>query len=120
MRILIVDDEELVARAMVRAIRLGLPAHYVDAAESGGEAMAMHTACAYAVAIIDVHLPDTNGPTLVRALRRVAPLRVVLMGGGDLEPFRGAGIATLEKPFTNEALLAAVARAARDLPSGAI
>jgi len=106
MRILIVDDEELVRRSLGRA----LVGHDVDTAESGAEALALHAALPYEVAFLDFYLPDTHGPELGRALMRLSPLRIVLIGGGDLEPYRLAGVDVLCKPFSGDDLRACLAR----------
>jgi DNA-binding response OmpR family regulator len=105
-RILIVDDEELIRRTLRRA----LPEHDVDLAESGAEALALHRAAPYDLGLLDFYLPDTNGPRLARGLLALAPLRIVLMGGGDLEPYRLVGAEILCKPFSHDELRACLAR----------
>jgi DNA-binding response OmpR family regulator len=104
-RILIVDDEELIGRVMRRA----LAEHEVDVAESAAEGLALHAALPYALAFVDVGLPDTPGPDLARALECSSPLRVVLIGGGDLSLYRATGAEVLEKPFDFTQLRAVVA-----------
>jgi DNA-binding response OmpR family regulator len=104
-RILVVEDEPLVGRSMVRA----LTEHEVDVAESAAEGLALHVARPYPLAFVDVGLPDTPGSDLARALECSSPLRVVLIGGGDLSLFRATGAEVLEKPFDFAQLRAVVA-----------
>lgn len=106
MRILIVDDEAMIGRVL----RRGLFEHELDLAETAAEGLALHVAKPYPLALVDIQLPDGHGANLARALQHAAPLRVVLMGGGDLEPHRQAGAEVLEKPFSVEQLRACVAR----------
>ncbi len=106
MRILVVDDESMVGRTMRRC----LSEHEVDLAETAAEGLALHVRKPYPLAFVDIRLPDQPGPELAEALRHVAPLRVVLMGGGYLEPLRQAGAEVLEKPFLLDQLRACIAR----------
>ena len=118
MRILIVDDEVLIGRVMRRT----LAEHDVDLAASAAEGLALHVARPYDLAFVDVGLPDTLGPDLARALQCSAPLRVVLIGGGDLTLFRATGAEVLAKPFGFEELRACVennSAAAGDVPDDA-
>lgn len=118
MRILIVEDEPLIGRMMRRA----LSDHEVDVAESAAEGLALHVAEPYALAFVDVGLPDSLGSDLGRALECATPLRVVLIGGGDLSLFRAFGTEVLQKPFTFDQIRAYVASddSSRDLPDGGI
>ncbi len=106
MRILIVDDEQMIGRVL----RRGLPEHELDVAETAAEGLALHVVKPYPLALVDLQLPDGSGSDLVPMLQRAAPLRVVLMGGGDLEPHRRAGAEVLEKPFSVEQLRACILR----------
>ena len=106
MRILIVDDEPLVGKSLLRALQ----GYEVDVAESGAEGLALHRKHPYALAYLDCHLPDTTGHMLAKELMVIAKLRCVLIGGGDLHRYRLAGVECLEKPFTREDLRASVAK----------
>ena len=93
-RILVIDDEPLVARVIQRALKI----HEVDVAPGGLEGLAMHRREPYPLAIVDIHLGDASGPVLAVRLGQVSPVRVILMSGdqeadgwdGDLlvKPFR--------------------------------
>jgi two-component system, OmpR family, response regulator len=77
MRVLIVEDEPKLARLLRKGLTAqGLAA---DIAATGGDAMWMATATAYDAITLDVMLPDTDGFTLCRDLRREGVTTPVLM-----------------------------------------
>ena len=101
--VLVVDDEpevRLVVRAMLE--RLG----YVPLlARDGAEALDLLRGCAVevAAAVIDVRMPDSDGPATLAALAAVAPgLPCAFLTGGS--------------EYTTAALLACGARAVLDKP----
>ena len=107
--ILLVDDD-LIVRTMT-AIQLRDLGFDVTEAASAAEALTHADDLArFAGVVSDVTMPECDGPTLVRQLRGRRPdLNVVFITGnariGELE-----GEYVLDKPFTVEALGAAVAR----------
>jgi CheY-like chemotaxis protein len=114
-RVLLVEDERAIRAVTTRMLeRAG---YTVAAVEDGRAALALIEAeggGAFDVVLTDAAMPVMGGRELIVALRRVAPaLPVVLMSGyAELtgnEP--SAGVAFVEKPFTNAGLLEAVAAA---------
>lgn len=84
---LIVDDEEPLARVMERILRSrGFDA---DVALSGAEARQLIASRDYAVALLDVRLPDESGYGLLEELRDVRPETAVVMISGVDDPELG-------------------------------
>ena len=86
-RVLIVDDEEPLARAMERVLRSrGFEA---DVALDGAEARRLFEKRDYAVALLDVRLPDESGYGLLEELRATRPDTAVVMISGVDDPELG-------------------------------
>ena len=86
-RVLIVDDEEPLARVMERVLRSrGFEA---DVALNGAEARRLFEARDYAVALLDVKLPDESGYGLLEELRATRPDTAVVMISGVDDPELG-------------------------------
>lgn len=86
-RILIVDDEEPLAKVMARTLRgRGFTC---DVALSGGDARRLFEANDYAVALLDVRLPDESGYGLLTELRSRRPDTAVVMISGVDDPELG-------------------------------
>ncbi len=118
-RVLIVDDETGLARALAR--RLGA-SYEVDTASTGLEALRRIDAHVYAAVVCDLHMPDQPGTAIHRAVaERSAELaaRFVFTTGtdpaGDELHARAlaTGCAVLEKPFEGSLLEGEVARVVR-------
>lgn len=117
MQVLLVDDDEVVC---ARLEALLAPAHFdVQAVSSARAAREMMSAVVFPIVIIDRMLGDSDGISLIGALRRCyAQHRVFLMmfSALDSEDERRAGIAAgaddyLSKRATDEELLARLAAA---------
>jgi PAS domain S-box-containing protein len=113
--VLLVEDEPLVQMLAEDQLRdLG---YEVATAGSAGEAMlkAARMGKALDLAVLDLGLPDRSGDALVRELRELAPdLPILLASGQDDAALRRRfaaerQIGILQKPYTNEALRAAIA-----------
>lgn len=110
MKILLVDDDIVVAEQLVTALAKH---HYaIDTATSGRDGWALMTACPYDLILLDVVLPDRDGIGICRELRSRGDVTPVLLltARGD----RPTVIAGLDagaddyviKPFDLEELLA--------------
>jgi two-component system, OmpR family, response regulator len=117
MRVLIVEDEPKLARLLRKGLTAqGLAA---DIAANAGDAMWMATATAYDAITLDVMLPDTDGFTLCRDLRRHGVAAPVLMITAlDTIHNRVTGLDSgaddyLAKPFSFAELLARLRALAR-------
>lgn len=103
--ILIADDEPIIRRLLEATLRAaGLR---VVTAANGAEAL-----CAYrrhegklSLVLLDVHMPELDGPQTLEALRQIAPdVRVVFMSGGSaaysVEDLLATGaVGFVHKPF---------------------
>ena len=115
-RILVIDDEEQI-RSML-TLMLEHEGFVVDTAENGEEGMDLITRHAYDLIITDMIMPVKDGLKLIMELINDYPDQriMAISGGGAIKAERyltmagylGDGIATLEKPFKREALLALV------------
>ena len=111
-RILVVDDEPSICRALVRL--LGTE-HQVTAVTSAGEALELLQAgCSYHLLVCDLMMPGMSGMELYAELGRVWPehqTRVLFLTGGAPTPAARAFLASREhltKPFDAKQLLAVV------------
>jgi two-component system cell cycle sensor histidine kinase/response regulator CckA len=99
--ILVVDDTQAVRALIVRA--LAEVGHDVVAAGSAEHALEVvaERRTPLDLAVLDVHLAGTDGPTLAAVLRRDHPaLRVLFVSGyGDAEERSLGGDPLLAKPF---------------------
>lgn len=77
MEILVVDDDEEVRRHVVAG--LGAGGHQVRQAADAAEALRLATALHFDAIVLDRLLPDRDGITVVRELRRAANATPVLM-----------------------------------------
>ncbi len=113
MRILVVEDEHKIARAVQRALELE---HYaVDVCYDGDEGYAMATTEPYDVAIIDRMIPgDYNGIEIVKEMRKEGihtPVLLLTALGRTQDKIDGLDSGAddyLPKPFALEELLARV------------
>jgi two-component system OmpR family response regulator len=77
MRILVVEDEEKMARALKRGLEN--EGYAVDAVATGDDAIFWGTETAYDAIVLDVMLPGTDGFAVCRTLRSAKILTPVLM-----------------------------------------
>ena len=104
--ILIVEDEEALARSMQRILKSRGIA--VDTAFSGAEARERLAAGSYAVVLLDVRLPDESGYGLLGELRALRPDIAVVMVSGVDDPELGkaaAGLAVLLRHGASEVIM---------------
>ncbi len=112
MKVLIVEDDEKIARFIARV--LAEEDFITDLCVSGGEAVRQATSVAYDVILLDWMLPEMDGLTVCRELRRlgsVAPI-IMLTARGELRE-RVLGLESgaddfLVKPFEIDELLARI------------
>ncbi len=112
--ILLVEDEEAVRSFAARALRMR--GYNVLEAPGGEEALAIVQARGGAIDLLitDVVMPNMDGPTLVKNIRRIKPsLAVIFMSGYAEEAFRrneqnAADLHFLPKPFGLKQLAAKV------------
>ena len=103
-RILVVDDEPLVARAVARVLS---PPHEVVAAGSGPDALARIEGGdrGFDLVLCDLMMPGMSGMDLHERLRAVAPelaRRVVFLTGGASHPDARAFLDRARRPFVEK------------------
>ncbi|MGH7763186.1 MAG: PP2C family protein-serine/threonine phosphatase [Candidatus Dormibacteraceae bacterium] len=86
-RILVVDDEESLAKAMARALRSR--GFECDVALDAAQARQYFESQDYALALLDVRLPDESGYGLLEELRAKRPDTAVIMVSGVDDPELG-------------------------------
>lgn len=127
-RILLVEDSSSM-RAYVRAAleasaELGDGVELVEAA-SGFDALRLLPRASYDLVITDINMPDINGLELIRFVRgsahhRDMPVLIISTQSAERDRERGLALGAdgfLAKPFTVEALIAAVLRVLATRPS---
>jgi DNA-binding NtrC family response regulator len=113
--ILIVEDDPDV-RAMLTRM-LGCGGYVVDSAADGSEALDKFRDNRFNLVITDVRLPQMNGLQLLGEIKQAEPHVpvIVITGYGSVqnavEAMQGGASDYLLKPFSNEALQAAISRA---------
>jgi CheY-like chemotaxis protein len=122
-RILVVDDEPNVAKAIARALRT----HDVTVCTVPREALArLEQREAYDLVVCDVMMPDLAGPELHRRAVALAPdwrARFLFLTGGTFgsgaAELPATGCTTIRKPFESADLAAVVARELERLAAAA-
>lgn len=120
LRVLLVDDDEDLRRALVAALECA--GHQVQGAADGPAALALLDSAAAAgrprpdVAVLDYAMPGMTGADLARHIAARHPgLPVVFMSGfadvAAIEAVAGPDAILLRKPFAIDGLVAALARA---------
>lgn len=84
-RIVIVDDHELVLAGLKRTLSRHFPDAFVAEAKNGRECLRLVTESAWDVVILDMNLPDRNGLDLLHDIRVLAPGLPVLILSGKSE-----------------------------------
>src|SRR6478672_3380444 len=126
MRILVVEDDSLLARGLTDVlIRAG---HAVDQVETGAQADKASRAASYDLVVLDIGLPDVDGFEVLRRLRlRRAATNVLVLTARDAVEDRVHGLDLgaddyLTKPFSVTEFEARVRALLRrtTLPAGAV
>lgn len=112
MKVLLVEDDQRLARLITRVLR---DEHYqIDVAHDGATGLEYALRGVYEVAIIDWMLPERDGPSICRAVRaaRLPTALLLLTARGQVEDkvigFDSGADDYLVKPFAFEELLARV------------
>src|SRR5437773_10492823 len=126
MRILVVEDDSLLAQGLTRV--LARAGHAVDRAETGVQADRALRAASYDLVVLDIGLPDIDGFEVLRRLRlRHAGANVLVLTARDAIEDRVHGLDLgaddyLTKPFSVSEFEARVRALLRrvSLPAGAV
>jgi two-component system response regulator QseB len=110
MRVLVVEDDAMIGRAVVAGLHDG--GYTVDWVRDGGEAELALANSVYDLALLDLGLPRRDGLEILKSLRRSGKdLPVVIITARDSVVDRGAGLDngaddSVVKPFDLDELLA--------------
>jgi CheY-like chemotaxis protein len=113
--ILLIDDEPALRDILSRVLKEA--GHLVTGAANGKEASKVLGGAAFDVVLTDVIMPEKDGMQMISEVRKNFPeVRIVAMSGGGHVPrdqylkiAKGLGAhAVLEKPFSNQQLLATI------------
>jgi len=113
-RILVIEDEAPVGRLIERILEDD--GYFVTKVKTARHGLLKLRETSFDLAIVDMSLPDADGPVLVRDIRaEFGCLRILAVSGYMHGPMRGMAMAagadlTLEKPFTVSGLKDAVYR----------
>lgn len=116
MRVLVVEDEDVMADAVADALRRA--GHAVDVAHDGGDALERTSITSYDVVVLDRDLPVVHGDEVCRRLAEDGSARVLLLtaAGSLRDRVDGLDLGAddyLPKPFAVEELRARVAALGR-------
>ncbi len=117
-RVLLVDDQSVVRRALRVRFHLEPDLEVVGEASTGTEALTLAQTLTPDVVLMDIEMPEMDGIQATAALRRVVPQSVVVIlsihdDAQARERAQAAGaVAFVEKRGTTDALLAAIRQAA--------
>jgi DNA-binding NarL/FixJ family response regulator len=79
MKLLVVDDQNVVREALARALATELALDLVAQAESAQEAIAAQARSPFDVVILELSLPDRSGAELIRRLKDLGETRVLVL-----------------------------------------
>ncbi len=117
-RVLLVDDQAAVRRALRGRFRLEPDLTVVGEAGSGKEALTLVESVTPDVVVLDIEMPEMGGLEAIAGLRRVAPQSaIVILSIYADAPTRAraqaaGAVAFVEKRETVDALLSAIRQAA--------
>ncbi|PLW65832.1 response regulator [Streptomyces sp. SCUT-3] len=115
-RVLVVDDEPQIVRALV--INLRARGYETDAAPDGAEALRLAAARRPDVVLLDLGLPDTDGVEVIRRLRERSRVPVIVLSarhasGEKVQALDAGADDYVTKPFGMDELLARLRAAVR-------
>ena len=110
-RILIVEDEEKIARFL--ELELRHEGYDIDKASNGRDGLDKALTGQYALMVLDVMLPELNGFEVLRRLRKNSDMPVIMLTARDTVMDKVAGLDGgaddyMTKPFAIEELLARI------------
>ncbi len=117
-RVLLVDDQAVVRRALRVRFHLEPDLEVVGEASTGSEALTLGQTLSPDVVLMDIQMPGMDGIEATAALRRVVPQSaVVILSISDDAQTRGraqaaGAVAFVEKSGATESLLSAIRLAA--------
>jgi len=109
LKVLIVDDNELVCLGLGRTLsRRNIVHHSV---EDGKNALSEVRGTFYDLVFLDIHLPDANGLDLMQEIRRISPgTKIVILSSDGAEnnvrrALAAGALRFMEKPYDNSEVM---------------
>jgi two-component system KDP operon response regulator KdpE len=120
-RILVVDDEPQIVRAL--SITLKARAYEVVIAVSGRQALAVAAQSSPDLVLLDLGLPDLDGVDVIRGLRSWSKVPIIVLSGRNqgtskVDALDAGADDYVTKPFNIDELLARLRAATRRAPTG--
>ena len=115
-RVLLVDDDPVVVRALWRMLRQCRPNFQINTAASPSQALDALSELTYDVVITDLQMPEGGGAAVLRTLYESYPETARIIHSSQLEssdtaPLCASAHAVLAKPASEAQLLEAIERA---------
>ncbi|HEY3248657.1 MAG TPA: SpoIIE family protein phosphatase [bacterium] len=116
-RILLVDDDTMLLRALPEAIRLRIEGVVVDTAESAALALQRLAAADYDAVVTDIKMPGIDGLGLLARIREIRPdvPTLLITGHGEhdltVQALRGGAYDFIQKPIERDYFIASLQRA---------
>lgn len=116
MRVLVVEDEALIAKALLREMtRVGFE---VNVCDNGTDALRLAQSWTPDIALLDLMLPDMDGMEVARRLRTQSNLPIIMLTARGQESERVAGLEIgaddyIVKPFSMPELIARIRAVSR-------
>jgi len=123
-RVLLVDDQAIVRRALRGRFHLEPDLEVVGEASTGREALALAQTLTPDVVLMDIEMPDMDGIEATAVLRRAVPQSIVVIlsiqdDAQTRERAKAAGaIAFVEKRGATDSLLTAIRQAVGQVGTG--
>jgi DNA-binding NtrC family response regulator len=114
-KVLVIDDEDIVLKSVNKI--LSEENYEVDVSSSGRQGIDRAIERSYDVVLTDIRMPDIGGMRVLRDIKRAKPsLAVIIITGyatvkSAVQAMKLGAVDYLEKPFTPDQLLKAVASA---------
>lgn len=111
MKVLVVEDEPLIAKALQREMtRLGFE---ITVCETGADALRVVSAWTPDIALLDLGLPDMDGMEVARQIRAASDVPIIMLTARSQEWERVAGLEVgaddyIVKPFSMPELVARI------------
>lgn len=93
--ILVIDDDELVAKTIVALLESA--AHTVDVATDGRNALKAYRPGAYDLVVTDIFMPEVEGLETIREIRKVdRKVPIIAMSGGPRATIMSGAMSTMD------------------------
>ncbi|MBF6590745.1 MAG: hybrid sensor histidine kinase/response regulator [Ktedonobacterales bacterium] len=116
-RILIVDDDDALLRALPEALRLRMKNPRIDTTDSAATALERIATVDYDAVVSDIKMPGMDGLTLLTKIRELRPDTPTLLitGHGEhdlaIQALRGGAYDFIQKPIDRDYFIASLGRA---------